>query len=443
MSQLDTESRPRNGQRTPSGEGNLPELLEALKWRWKPILLIAGLFTLGATIYVESLASQYDGKAIVSIAPRPNADQSDANVVRVVGPKYVDYATAPETVRRVARDIGERASTLQDAVNATIATDTGTLTVTVRLPSPRRAAVAANALADEVIAFSRTDPLLIATSVAEAVPSRSPDAPPRRLLEAAALFVGLLMGIAVSLLVERGRPRLRSWREIARLTGYPVLGRIPPSRTLRTRPTKAFADPQTASSFRILRANLEPQLREGDVNVLVVTSPQAADGKTTIAALLAESLGRLGHKVLLVDADLRRPGLARMANVRGESGLSTVLRSGGDLDGAVRPGWADGLWILPTAADPEAGDLLARGFDEVISEARSSFDVLVVDSPPLLGTDDARTLARKADGILLVVSSGSTATNVNEAILAVEALKAPLLGIIGNRFKEGSQPYYY
>jgi succinoglycan biosynthesis transport protein ExoP len=424
-------------------EGGLSDLLEALRWRWKSILLLAVLFTAGATFYVESLPSQYDGEALVALGPRPNVENASGDATRVVAPKYVEYATARSTVERVAPTIGEDPDTLEDALDARVATDTGNVTITVRLPSPERAAIAANALAREVLAYSRLDPLLRGQLVATAVPADEPAAPPRRLLEAAAAFVGLLLALGASLLIERSRPRLRSWRDIAKITGYPVVGRIPPSRSLRTRPTVAFSDPEAASAFRILRANIEPQLREGAVDFIVVTSPAPGDGKTTVAALLAESLGRLGMKVLLVDADLRRPGLARMAKISGDPGLSTILRDSRSLDGAVRSGWAENLWILPTTHDPDAGDLLARGFAEVLDEAYAHFDVVVVDTPPLLGTDDARILATMAKGILLVVSSGAKASTLNDAVLAVEALKAPLMGIVGNRVKDPSVGYFY
>jgi hypothetical protein len=127
------------------------------------------------------------------------------------------------------------------------------------------------------------------------------------LLLAAALVVGLLLAVGIAVLLERGRPRLRSWRDMTALTGYPVLGRIPSSRALRSKPNMAFSDPAIGASFRTLRANLEPMLRERGVKLLVVTSPAATDGKTTVAALLAESFSRLGARTLLVDADLRRP----------------------------------------------------------------------------------------------------------------------------------------
>jgi capsular exopolysaccharide synthesis family protein len=321
--------------------------------------------------------------------------------------------------------------------------DTGNVRITVRLGDRVRAAEAANAFADEVVAFSRSDPLLGGRIVSHALPPPEAASPPRRLLEAAALFVGILLGIAFSVLLERGRPRVRSWRDLSRVTGYPVVGRIPRSRTLKQRPLSALNEPRTGSAFRILRANLEPQLRDGGVDLVVVSSPAPSDGKTTTAALLSEALGRLGMRVLLVDADLRRPGLGRLLDSRDNGGLSAVLRGRMTLDEAIMRGWADGVWVLPTVQDPEAGDLLSRRFQEIYEEAREQFDIVVVDTPPILATDDARTLATMAKGILLVVSAGTLTSAVNESVLAVEALNAPLMGIVGNRFKDSRTPYYY
>jgi capsular exopolysaccharide synthesis family protein len=429
--------------RGPVSEGGLPDLLEVLRWRWKSILLVALVFIAGATVYVESLPSEYEGRALVAVGPRPNVASAGADTVRVVAPKYVAYATARSTIERVAPTIGEDPAELADAIDANVATDTGNVTITARLRTPERAARAANAFARDVVRFSREDPLLKGQVVATALPDDDPAAPPRRLLEAAGALAGILLALGLGLVLERGRPRLRSWREMAKLTGYPVVGRIPPSRTLRKKPMLAFSDPEAASAFRILRANVEPQLREAAVDFIVVTSPAPGDGKTTVAALLAESLGRIDLKVLLVDADLRRPGLARFANVKADPGLSTILRNGGSLNGAVRSGWSENLWLLPTTHDSEAGDLLARHFSDVLDEAYANFDVVVVDTPPLLGTDDARILATMAKGILLVVSANTNATTLNDAILAIEALKAPLLGIVGNRFRESWAAYQY
>jgi capsular exopolysaccharide synthesis family protein len=435
--------RQREGSRGVIQEGGLPDLLDALRWRWKPTALIAVLFTLGATIYVESLPSEYDGESLVAISPRADVPSAGADTVRIGAPKYVEYVTAPSTIQIVAPRTGEDMDTLEGAVSASVATDTGNVSITVRLPSAERAARAANAFALQTVAFSRRDPLLTAQIVARALPPDEPAAPPRRLLEAAALLVGLLLGVVASLLLERGRPRLRSWRDLARSTGYPVIGRIPPSRALHRGAREAFTDLQTASMFRILRANLEPQLREGSVDTIVVTSPAPGDGKTTITTLLGQAFGRLGMKVLLIDGDLRRPGLARVARVSPHPGLSEVLRGQATLSQAAQEDWAENVWLLPTSHDPEAGDLLARRFAEVLEEARQTYDLVLIDTPPVLSTDDARTLATMAKGILLIVTRGTLERSVSDAVLAIEALQAPLMGIVANRFKESSVPYYY
>jgi capsular exopolysaccharide synthesis family protein len=422
-------------------ERGLPDLLEALRWRWKLTVLIALAFTIAASVYVESLPSQYDGKAIVAIGPRPEVSSAGADTVRVLAPKFVAYATARSTIAKIAPRLDEELSDLDGAIEATIGTDTGNITITARRPSPVRAANAANAFARDVVAFAAQDPLVRGQLVARALPPDQPAAPPRRLLEGAALLVGLILGASVSVLLERARPRLRSWRDISRLTGRPVVGRIPSSRIIRQRTTEALADPVAGSAFRALRANLEPQLSDAEIDNLLVTSPGAGNGKSTVSALVAEAFARVGMRVLLVDGDLRRPRIGEIAHADTSGGLSALLRGKTSFEDAVRPGWTEGLWILPTAPDVEARDLLPKRFPEVMRAAREAYDLVVVDTPPLLETDDARSLAPMARAVLLVVAAGETAAEVNEAIVTLESLRAPLLGIVGNRLKESRAGY--
>ena len=189
MTDLGTERTHRESRRGLIQEGGLPELFDAVRWRWRPTVLIALVFMLGATVYVETLPSQYDGKTLVAVGPRPRSG-AGSDDVRVIAPKYVEYVTARSTVEKVAPRIGEDPDTLAKAVTASVATDTGNVTITVRLPDAERAARAANAFAQEAVAFSRTDRLMLAQQVTEALPPNSPSGPPRRLLEAAALLVG-------------------------------------------------------------------------------------------------------------------------------------------------------------------------------------------------------------------------------------------------------------
>jgi len=411
----------------------LPELIDTLRWRWKLVTVIALAWAVGATLGAESLPSKYDGKAVISFAPRRDARSASSDTVRVIVPKYIEYITADATIDRVSGPLDADSSELGKALSAELTPDTGNVTIRVRLPDATRAARVANAFARDAVRYSRRDALLTGEIVAIAVPRSRATFPPRRLLEAIGLLVGMLVGIATAVLLERGRPRLRNWRQIADLTGYEVLGRIPPSRIVANQFRDGFKDPVIASAFRTLRANLEPRLQE-DMDVLLVTSPRTEEGKTTVTALLGEAFSRRDLKVVIVDADLRRAELSQ-GIVRPGKGLAGILNQTGRLSDEIQRGWAPNLMILPTAHADDAGDLLALRFDTVVAELRDQFDIVLIDCPPLLGMEDARTIAPFASGIILVVAAGSPPEPVNEAVLTLEALRAPLLGIVANRIR--------
>lgn len=421
----------------------VPHLLEALLRQWKLIAVVAISTLIGGTLQVESLPDEYDAKALVAVGPRATVPSAGADTVRVVAPKYGEYIVAPSTVARVAPRVGEPPELLERAVSATVARDTGNIEIVARMRSPERAAVVANAFAREAISFSDEDSLLAGQMVALALPPAKPAAPQRRLMEGGVLLIGLVLGSASALLLERSRPRVRSWREIGRLSGYPVLGTIPRDRSLRKSPRLAFAEPRIAAAARTLRANIEPALDGSRKNVILLTSPKPGDGKSAVSAMLGESLARLGMSVLLVDADLHRPSLARIGNVpRSAGGLGDVLRETKSLDDAIVPGWREGLFLLPTAAEPDAGDLLARHFSDVLDTARERFDVVIVDSPPILGTDDTRTLARLVDTVLLVVTSGTLVQDLHDAVAALEGVAARVGGTVANRFRNSETSDY-
>lgn len=407
-------------------------------------MIAIGLFV-GATLYVEALPSQYEGVAVVAYAPRADVPTAGADTVRLVVPKYVSFLASPQTRSAVAGEIGLRLEDLQGALEASPGTDSGNLEIAVTLTSPSLAARAANAFAEAAIDFSEGDELVRGELVAAALTPTEPAGPPRRLFEAASLLVGVLLGIVVSLLLERARPRVRSWRDIYRISGLTVVGRIPRSRTLKSRPTEGFTDPIVGAAFRNLRTNVEraAQGREEELGVVVVASATSGDGKTTVACLFAEALARLGRRVLLVDGDLHRPNMSRMLRREISGGLAAVLRQEVSLADEVEAGWTDNLDILATRADPQGGDLVANRFALFLTEARKTHDVIVVDTPPLLGTDEGRTIATLATGVLFVVRAGTVTGPVNEGILALEALKVPMLGAVGNALRHREVGQYY
>lgn len=425
----------------------LLELLDALRWRWRLAALITLGVVLGAIFYVQGLPAEYKAETVLALAPRPETG-AGADTVRVVAPKYVAFITAPQTIRSAAIRLGADPDAFSDGIDATLQPDSGNLTIAATGRNPRLLSEAANQLAQEAVRLSTQDELLSAEVVAAATVPSVPSGPPRLLLEAAALVVGLLAGVSISLLIERGRPRIRSWRDIPELTGYTTLARIPRVRILRFRPREAFSDPDLGAAFRTLRTNVERLSADTeDVpigRVISVTSAVQGDGKTTIAALYAESLARLGTKTLLVDADLARGSVAshfEMDVLKG--GTAQVLRGNASLDDAIQPGWVDELYVLCTERDPDAGDVLARRLENMLEEMVGRYEAVIIDGPPLIGTDEGRTLATKVGGVIMVVRGGEMAGPVNESVLALEDLKVPVIGAVANRMRRSDvgQPY--
>ena len=412
----------------------MPELLDALRRRWLVALLVAVPLAAGVVIYAQMLGDRYQAEAVVAFSPRPEVNIG-GDTIRIVLPQYVAAVTSAHTVREVADRIGLNAHTLGAGLDASIEADTTNLVIRVEQSNPQRAAEAAGALADTVTASAESDKLLTAAVVSPAIAPRAPSGPRRKLIDAIGVLLALLFGALAAVLAERGRPRIRHVEDIVKLTSQPVVGRIPRSRTARD-PVAALNDPAFGTGVRNLRLYLDAELRSQPLQTLAVTSPGVGDGKTTISIALAAAVARLDAKVLLVDADLRRPRVASALNLPVERTLGDVLTGRLRLMECVQEGVVPGLSVVTGDVVEDAGDLLARGFADVMGEARQHFDVVVVDCPPLLGNEDATTVTSLVNGCLVVVSTGSAAKAVHQANLVLEALPVRVLGFVLNRSRD-------
>lgn len=406
------------------------DLSRLIRWRRGFIAWIAISFSIGASIFASTLPTLYAGNAVVALVPLPSDETDSDDAVEIAMPAYVAQATSPTTIEEVAAEVGVPAGDLAEELHVTYEPESSTMAIELQLPSPANAADAANAIAARVITAAQGDELVAAEVVSRALPEGEPDAPRRGLMGLAALGAGTVVGTAAALFLERTRRNLRTSADIPRALGLQVLGAVPRSRVFRT-PTRALSHPTVGSAFRTMRANVLRSLTE-DKAIIAVTSPDQGAGKSVISSLLAESLARVGRSVLLIDADLYRPSIARKFKLDVHRSLAAVLRGTIPLKQAVKKGWVESLLVLPTKSDKEAGDLISSRFPALLEEGSQLVDIVIVDCPPLRGTSEGKLLASMTDGALLVVRRGTKEDAVIDSLGALETLRTPVIGVVIN-----------
>lgn len=284
--------------------------------------------------------------------------------------------------------------------------------------------------------------------VANALPK--PVSPLLSLTLVVALVVGGVLGAGGAVAKDLLDPRIRTLEELRKLIQIPLLGEIPelpespaPRASAIGLICHAMPRSPSAEAYKVARANLDLARRNRGIQVVLVTSPHPAAGKSTVASNLAISLAQAGRRVLLVDADLRRPGQHKTFGLQRERGLVHILRDLLPLARVVQPSTIKNLDIItcgPEATNP-AEILSAPELHDFLAEVRTHYDTILIDSPSLLEVADPSILGAVSDGILLVVRSSKTKRD--EASRTMEILKelgTPVLGALVNGSSPGMAP---
>ena len=209
-------------------------------------------------------------------------------------------------------------------------------------------------------------------------------------------------------------------------------------------------DPLSATSeaYRVLRTNLHYANPNAPLRRILVTSTAPTEGKSTTVSNLGVALAQTERSVLLVDADLRRPILHLIFNQRPSPGLTSYLAGEGSFQAAIVKTSVPNLSLVPSGRiPPNPAELLAsRRMREFLDAAVEKYDVVLLDSPPILPVTDACALAAMMDGVVLVVGSGTTPEGaVRRAKEQVEAAHGKIVGVVVNRLETKSDGYsrYY
>jgi polysaccharide biosynthesis transport protein len=268
--------------------------------------------------------------------------------------------------------------------------------------------------------------------------------------------LGLLLGLGVAFLLERFDRRIREPKDLEGIYGLPLLGVVPESSVL-SRSAKSKKGVREAlpagesESFQLIRAHLRYlNIDRGELHTLMIASAAPGDGKTTIARHLAGAAARMGSRVLLLEADLRRPTLAEQLDVQSGPGLADVLIGAVSLGEAIQvidlgapsgdsaTGRTFDVLVAGAAMAPNPSELIeSRAMETLLGRVKSAYDFVVIDTPPLTAVSDAFPLLSKVDGVVIVGRVGRNRRDVAERLHeTLSGAGAPLLGVIANGFKD-------
>ncbi len=286
-------------------------------------------------------------------------------------------------------------------------------------------------------------------------PPVSPSSPNLFKNIAFALLLGLGLAAATVFLKSQFDDAIRVPEDIEAKLGLALLGIVP--RTRGSLPEDAMVDPKSpiSEAYNSLRGSLLYATAEGLPQILLVTSAQPSEGKTTTCYAIAHGFARMGKSVVLFDADLRRPSLHARIDGTNDRGLSTLLTGQDALASVARSSDLPNLTLVPSGPIPRSPTELISSprLEMILQEAAKSFDVVVIDSPPVLGLADAPMMAALADGVIFVVEADRSRRGaLKTALRRLRAMRPVLLGAVltkfdplkaGNRYSEYYGQGYY
>ncbi|HZO76175.1 MAG TPA: polysaccharide biosynthesis tyrosine autokinase [Ktedonobacteraceae bacterium] len=458
----------------------IEQYLHIIMKRWMVIVVCFVLVGGGAYVGSKLMTPLYQSTAIVEVIFNTGSNQTDSYTSLLASEQLLETETTLATSDPVLHEVashypGFTAEQLARQVTATAKTNTQLFQIDVVDSNANRAARIANDVAQTLINQQRqisqqntAQSSVLLYIVQPAQPSRSPVQPQTLLNTGAGLVVGLLLGILLAILFELLDTRVRTTDALAQMLQWPVLGtiwRAQSSRQQREDIVNPTGHNAYVESYRLLRSSIGFSSVDKPLRTLVVTSSTPGEGKTVVTANLAIFMARAGKTVFLIDADLRRPSQHRIFdfpnNKMGLSNAILALRTPNMaslpanaqrlLNSFIHPTDIPNLFLMPSGSlPPNPSELLdSKAMQNLLATLDScGAEIVIFDTPPLLGLSDASILASKVDGTIIVVD-GTRARKRNIRLMQQVLTQANVhvLGCVMNKLRrtrrETTYPYYY
>lgn len=433
--------------------------------RW--YIVVICFVCLGAGAYVGSsvlLHPVYESTAVMQVVVRNGGNPlSSDNITASV--TYAETAADLATTRQVltaaaAKNPGMTADDLNGAVKATARSNKPLLDIAVDDSDPNQAAKLANDVAQALISQQQSQMgVQTATEgqfliqVQQAQPSDTPIRPNKTINAAGGLAVGLILGLLLAVIIELSNTKIRTKDELVELVGWPVLGTVWQTEG-RENVINLTGPNSNSDAYSILHTNIGFASVDKPAHTLVVTSGQPGDGKTVVAANLAISMAKAGKSTLLVDANLRHPTLHEIFNIpahtKGFTNAIVAFRTKTTNQQGLMPFVQavniPNLSVMPSGPlPPVPSELLGSNAMQSLLHglSTSGFEMVVFDTPALLGLSDAAVLASKVDGAVVVVSMDNAKKgDLKQAKELLQRAGARVLGFVINRQQgERTLPY--
>jgi capsular exopolysaccharide synthesis family protein len=441
----------------------LHDYLGILRRSW-PLILIAtvvgALVALGLSLTMTPI---YQAQSQLFVSVKSAGQVGDAYsgglFVQQRVKSYVDVVDSPAVLDPVIQDLGLDMTYTQLApqVSAQTPPNTVLLNVTATDTSPTQAAKIANAVAAsyaneiarlegakrtgdglprlEVDNQSENQVPVEATVIKPAEVPTSPVSPRTSLNVLLGLLLGLLIGVGIAVLRHTLDTSVKTVEDLEEAADSTPLGVVTYDPEATTNPLVTLRGTPRAEAFRSIRTNLQYVDVDNPPRTVVITSSLPGEGKSTTACNLAIALAQAESKVLLLEADLRRPKVAEYLGVDGSRGLTDILIGQASLDNTVVH-WQRGLldFLAAGAIPPNPSELLgSHQMAELLKELGNRYDIVIIDAPPLLPVTDAAILSTAADGAILVAKQGSTKVEqVQDSTDALRQVNARVLGTVLN-----------